>query len=768
MAGSIFIPLVSVFDSRGISQAKTGMASLAASLKSLKGAAVGAAASFAAIGALGFIKETVTAARDLERNMVGLNNVFGDLAPRMAGFSKDAAAIGLSQVEASKASTFLGSVLKQSGFEMGVVATETENLVGLAADLSATYGYDLSEALTGMTALFRGEYDPIEKFGVAMKQSEVNALLAARGQNKLTGATLRQAQAQARLDILYARSQDAQGAYAQQSGSLFVVQTQLKAGFDNLKASLGSQLTSPMASFLSNFVPLMDKLQVALMPIFENLGQVLEEIGPLIAAKADNFLTLVEALNPLIDVLTDLVTPLLVPFAEVMQVISDIIKPFIPLITFLAKLLGAVLAPVVTFVSFLFKLMAYTIGQLIDLIVRLFSWIPGMDGLFRNAGKGLESFTKDFHNLNDMMGGTETYHSDLTAQLSKKINGNPIDGFTAGVEDAGDALQKASTKLSDFLQNALNIQKSIIDSANITGLITENSKEVFQSVVYLEGKFKTVAFSAAKGASDIAGAFKDKLGKIKTFYKNLSALTKAGLDPMLIEQIVSAGPEAGNATAEAILESGKTGIKGLNRTAKDIKKVAGDIGVIGATAMEKAGGKLGNGLIDGLYAQQDKMIADAKAIGTQVGDALATAASEKLKTVIAEAGAAGFLLTDEDKLKIDPNYKKEKPKIIPKKSRPMIGPAISSMPRFISSFSAGVAGAGLDGGFRLMESENIVNPFAKDTAAYSNFKTTQATANDYNISINVAPGASGSQVGNALVAAIQEYERAKGKGWRSN
>jgi hypothetical protein len=184
--------------------------------------------------------------------------------------------------------------------------------------------------------------------------------------------------------------------------------------------------------------------------------------------------------------------------------------------------------------------------------------------------------------------------------------------------------------------------------------------------------------------------------------------------------------------------------------------------------MEKAGGKLGNGLIDGLYAQQDKMIADAAALGSQVGDALATAASEKLKTVIAEAGAAGFLLTEAEKRKIDPNYNPEKPKILPKKGRPMIGAAPISVPRFISSFSAGMAGAGLEGGFKLMESEDIANPFARNTAAFSNFKTAQQTANDYNISINVAPGASGSQVGNALVSAIQEYERAKGKGWRSN
>lgn len=767
MAGSIFIPLVSVFDSKGINQAKSGMASLTTSLKSLKGAAAGAAASFAAVGTTSFVKDTITAARDLERNMVGLDNVFGALTPKMRNFSKDAEAIGLSQVEASRASTFLGSVLKQSGFDMNTVAVETENLVGLAADLSATYGYDLSEALTGMTALFRGEYDPIEKFGVAMKQAEVNALLAARGQSKLTGATLRQAQAQARLDILYQRSQDAQGAYAEQSGSLFVVQTQLKAAFENLKATLGEQLTTPLASLLSNFVPLMDKMQATLVPLFDNFGKVLQGLGPTIASKADNLLVLTEALNPLISLLTDLIAPLLYPLADVFMLISSVVKPLIPVISFLAKVFHAILAPAITFIMFLFKLLVWHIEQFIGVLTRMFGWIPVLGDVLKNAGGWLDSFIGMFDDLNKTMYGTGTFKDELADKLSKKIDGNSIDDIKNKFEGVGTSIDKASAKLNDFLQNAINVQKSIIGSANITDLVTENSNEVFKSIVYLDGKFKTIAFSASKGATDIVSAFKDKLGKIKDFYKNLRALTRAGLDPMLIEQIVSAGPEAGNATAKAILESGKAGIDGLNKTAKGIKKVAGDIGVIGASAMEKAGSKLGNGLIDGLYARQKAMITAAEDIGASVGNAIAESAGERLKRIVAEAKAAGYNLSDADKLKIDPAYKAEK--YVPKTPKTVL-PKVAGMdmPRFISQYRAGVAGAGLEGAYKLMESEDIANPFAMGTQGFSKFKESQAKANQYNISINVAPGASGAQIGDALVKAIQEYERSKGKGWRSN
>ena len=764
---AIFIPLISVFDAKGIRQAQTGMAGLAQSVKSLKSAAAGAAASMAAIGTTSFIKDSVTAARDLERNLYGLESVFGSMTPAMEKYAKGASAIGLSQGQAAQASTFLGSVLKQSGFEMSTVSSETQKLVGLAADLSATYGYDLSEALTGMTALFRGEYDPIEKFGVAMKQAEVNALLAARGQNKLTGASLRQAQAQARLDILYQRSQDAQGNYAKQAGTLFVVQTQLKASFENLKATLGGALTGPLANFLNNFVPVLDRLQGALLPLFQNLGTALENLGPVLAAKADNFIVMAEAINPVITALTDLITPLLIPLAGIFEVLTNIIKPFIPLITFLAKVIQAVLIPVVSILNFIFLSATQTIKALFEGLSRLGGVIPALGDFFAKAGKDLDDFTSMFDIFTKKSGVTGNAYDDLVGKFSKELPLTDIDGIGTGTEKAAAGIQKATDKLNAFIQDAVGIQKSIMGSANITDLVSENSNEIFKSIVYLDGKFKTIAFSASKGASDIVGAFKDKLGKIKEFYKNLRTLTRAGLDPMLIEQIVSAGPEAGNATAKAILESGKAGIDGLNKTAKGIQKVAGDIGVLGATAMKKAGSRLGNGLIDGLYDRQDSLIAAAKDLGAGIGDAIAESAGERLKRIVAEAKAAGYNLSDADKKKIDPSYKPEKyvPKT-PKKVLPKV--AGLSMPQFISQYRAGVAGAGLEGAYRLMESEDIVNPFAMGTQGFSKFKETQAKANEYNISINVAPGASGAQIGDALVKAIQEYERAKGKGWRSN
>ena len=139
---------------------------------------------------------------------------------------------------------------------MAQVASLTEDLVRLGADLSITYGYDVQEALLGMTALFRGEYYPIEKFGVAMKQNEINAELAARSLDHLEGAERRLAEQQIRVQFLFERATDATGAFARMTGTLFAEQQKLEAAINNMLQQAGEPLLKTMADLASAMTPL--------------------------------------------------------------------------------------------------------------------------------------------------------------------------------------------------------------------------------------------------------------------------------------------------------------------------------------------------------------------------------------------------------------------------------------------------------------------------------------------------------------------------------
>ena len=269
---ALVLPLVSIFRSAGFNEAFKALKGLDGGFKEVAKSAGAAAASFAAASVIQsvtqYIDEAVVASQKFERNMLALSQVFEINTGKMREFTKDAQGMGISQGQAAQASVFLGSVLKQYGVETNQVAIETQKLVTLSQDLATTYGYDLQEALVATTALFRGEYDPIEKFGVAMKQSEINALLAARGQDKLTGSLLMQANVQARLDLLYERSADAFGAFQRAGDTLYVAQQKLNAELENQQIAFGQGLQKPLAQTTDLFA----ELATSSTGLMESLG----------------------------------------------------------------------------------------------------------------------------------------------------------------------------------------------------------------------------------------------------------------------------------------------------------------------------------------------------------------------------------------------------------------------------------------------------------------------------------------------------------------
>lgn len=286
----MFLNVVSTFKGDGIAAATRQLGTFGKATDgfgSTLGKVGAALASFGlASKAVRFTQDSIDSARDLERNLFSVGTIFDEFAPKILQFTKNAEQLGLSQKDAAKASTFLGSVLKQSGFSMEFVTAETQKLVTLGVDLAATYGYDVQEALLGMTALFRGEYDPIEKFGVAMKQSEINSELAARGLNKLEGAARRNAEQTIRLELLYQRAADASGAFTAQSGNLYVEQKKLTAAFENMKATVGTELLPAMGGLVEVLKPLVDELTPRLVqtvtdaqPAIQTLTQLIKDMG---------------------------------------------------------------------------------------------------------------------------------------------------------------------------------------------------------------------------------------------------------------------------------------------------------------------------------------------------------------------------------------------------------------------------------------------------------------------------------------------------------
>lgn len=323
---AIILPIVSTFSAAGVKAAQSSLAGLGGALGKIGMQVAVATVAFKGLSsAVDFVGESITQARDLERNLNAMNTVFGELSGRMTGFTQNANAMGLSQVEAARTATFLGSVLKQAGMPMDLVASKTEELTILAQDLATTYGYDTSEALTAMTALFRGEYDPIEKFGVALKQNEVNALVAAKGLGHLTGQAALNAQQTVRMEELFRRSADAAGAFAAQSGTLFVEQKKLTAAFTDLQAAAGSQLTPAITGLMMALNPLVQEVSPQLNSLFAEFNKIITQMTPAAEPLIEAFFSLVGALARLLDALTPITNFIIAVFIVAFELLADLL-----------------------------------------------------------------------------------------------------------------------------------------------------------------------------------------------------------------------------------------------------------------------------------------------------------------------------------------------------------------------------------------------------------------------------------------------------------
>lgn len=296
MAGPIRISVLAnasqatrTFDT--VSSRASSMASKVAGAgrKIAAGLAIGAA------GAVALGKSVVSSASDAQQSLGATETVFGKYADTVIKRSKDAALqIGLSANEFRELSNVTGALLQGAGVPLQQTAQLTDNLNRRAADMAATFGGTTREAVEAISSLLKGAGDPVEKYGVSIRQADINARLAAQGQDKLTGAARKQAEITARVDLLMQSTAKSAGAFGRESGTLANQQQKLGAQMENLKAKVGTALlpvlTRATTFINSTVIPAATKLakaiQARLVPVvgkirdaFTNLLAKLEPVG---------------------------------------------------------------------------------------------------------------------------------------------------------------------------------------------------------------------------------------------------------------------------------------------------------------------------------------------------------------------------------------------------------------------------------------------------------------------------------------------------------
>ena len=269
--------------------------------KVTKGAAIGLGIAGAA--ALKFGSDAVKAASDAQQSLGATETVFGNVADQIVKNSERAAtAVGLSANAYRENANLIGSLFSNKGLRGNELAKQTDLVIKKGADLSATFGGTATEAVEALSSAFKGEFDPLERYGISIKQSTINTEAAALAQKQygkdlddLTVAQQNAIQRQATMDLINKQSAKSTGAFSRETNTLAHQQQVLGAKFEDIKAKVGTALL-PVITKVTAFVS--DRL----LPAMEDLGPVLKDkVGAAIDLVRQGF----EKVQPVIQKVTE-------------------------------------------------------------------------------------------------------------------------------------------------------------------------------------------------------------------------------------------------------------------------------------------------------------------------------------------------------------------------------------------------------------------------------------------------------------------------------
>ena len=193
-------------------------------------------------------------AAEAEQSYGAVESIFGEHAAKINDLSKTAAdSVGLSGREYREQASYMGAMLKNLGTPMEELGGQSADLVAMGADLAATFGGPTSDAVSALGAVLRGETDPIERYGISIKQADINAKMAEMGMDGLTGEAEKQARAQATLALLTEQSASAQGQFARETDTAAHKSQVARAKIDDAKETIGTALL-PVVAQLSEMM----------------------------------------------------------------------------------------------------------------------------------------------------------------------------------------------------------------------------------------------------------------------------------------------------------------------------------------------------------------------------------------------------------------------------------------------------------------------------------------------------------------------------------
>lgn len=508
---------------QGLKETEQATGHLSDALGKIGGAALAGAA--LAGGALTALAVTgIKQAADLEQSVGAVNTVFKDGASQMHEYAERAAeTMGLSQNSYNELATILGTQLKNGGTAMGDLAGKTNELIGLGADLASMFGGTTPEAVAALSSALKGERDPIERYGVSLKQAQIDAKAAELGFQKVGGSLSNEANQAATLALIMEQTADAHGNFAKETDTLAGQQAILSAQWTNFTTSIGE-------AFLPVLTKVMSVLTGSLMPalrdfggfISNSLSTFMEGSNGAISAFAESLKGLGEQAIPLargvIGALGNAMNFVGQIFSAIEPVLSAAISGIMPHLsamgTKLSELWNAFtglvsvvvewLSPAIRDLAPIFQNVFSTIGAVVtDIFGILTGVFNAIKSLFTGDWQGLWNAAKDIFNnawnlVKDILSGAFNHIKNIVLGLGNAIKdlfGNAWNAVVGIVTSAGSRVIDAVASLPGRALSALG---------NIGSYLWNAGRDMIQGFINgiknMDGMLRDAVVGIVKGA----------------------------------------------------------------------------------------------------------------------------------------------------------------------------------------------------------------------------------------------------------------------------
>lgn len=201
-----------------------------------------------------------------------LQRTFGDMTQDARKFAKDfSSEVGTAESATKDKLARFAATLEQTGIDPSKRFEAAKTMTHLSSDMAAAWGTNEDDASTAMLAALRGEADPIERYGLNLKEAAVNAKLFEMG---IAGGSRAATEAQkviARLNLIISQTRSIHGE-ATQSTDTFTRETgKLGATWQGFSEKIGSALEPSAAHLAKFFTESLKQIEGSLGPI-DQLG----------------------------------------------------------------------------------------------------------------------------------------------------------------------------------------------------------------------------------------------------------------------------------------------------------------------------------------------------------------------------------------------------------------------------------------------------------------------------------------------------------------